>query len=329
MWSLYLFSATVIACCIVACIYVLQQYKKTTYYKATGNSYLAVRFDTGLYGEYLTYKGLCRYEKEGAKFLFNCYLPRDNGETTEIDVLMIYKSGLYVFESKNYSGWIFGSEYGKTWTQTLPQGRKAHKEHFLNPIMQNKLHIKWLKNFIEDEAMPIHSIIVFSERCTLKKVDVNSPDVTVIKRDKVYKTVAKIDSKVNSNGWLALDQNKVAGIYNKLYPFTQASSEVKQKHIEDIQQRAEKKEQEKKTKQMNRMGMTGQADQPKRSAVAPLKSVENKVVASTLSEEKEKQICPRCGAELVLRTAKKGENAGRSFYGCSSFPRCRYVREVG
>lgn len=328
MQFLYLFSATVIICYIGAFIYVLRQYKKTTYYKVTGHSYLAVRFDTGLYGEYLTYKCLRRYEKEGAKFLFNCYLPRDNGETTEIDVLMIYKSGLYVFESKNYSGWIFGSENGKTWTQTLPQGRKAHKEHFLNPIMQNKLHIKWLKNFIEDEAIPVHSIIVFSERCTLKKVDVNSPDVAVINRDEVYKTVARIDSKVDSKRLPALDQNKVAEIYKKLYPCTQASAEVKQKHIEDIQQRAEKKEQEKKTKQMNRSGLTKQVNQPKRSTVAPLRAVENKAVASTLSEEKEKQICPRCGAELVLRTAKKGENAGRNFYGCSSFPKCRYVKDL-
>ena len=37
-------------------------------------------------------------------------------------------------------------------------------------------------------------------------------------------------------------------------------------------------------------------------------------------------ICPRCGGKLVLRTAKKGENAGNSFYGCSNFPKCRYTK---
>ena len=36
--------------------------------------------------------------------------------------------------------------------------------------------------------------------------------------------------------------------------------------------------------------------------------------------------CPRCGAPLVLRTAKKGRNAGSQFYGCSTFPACRYIR---
>lgn len=36
-------------------------------------------------------------------------------------------------------------------------------------------------------------------------------------------------------------------------------------------------------------------------------------------------ICPRCSSELVLRTAKRGTNAGMQFYGCSGFPRCRFT----
>ena len=32
--------------------------------------------------------------------------------------------------------------------------------------------------------------------------------------------------------------------------------------------------------------------------------------------------------KLVLRTAKKGENAGNQFYGCSAFPKCRYIQNV-
>ena len=40
---------------------------------------------------------------DGASFLFNCYLPMENKETTEIDAIMIHHSGIYVFESKNYA----------------------------------------------------------------------------------------------------------------------------------------------------------------------------------------------------------------------------------
>lgn len=36
----------------------------------------------------------------------------------------------------------------------------------------------------------------------------------------------------------------------------------------------------------------------------------------------------RCGAELVLRTAKKGPNAGNQFYGWDNFPKCRFVKDV-
>lgn len=39
--------------------------------------------------------------------------------------------------------------------------------------------------------------------------------------------------------------------------------------------------------------------------------------------------CPRCGASMVLRTARRGGNAGGKFWGCSSYPKCRGVVEAG
>lgn len=42
----------------------------------------------------------------------------------------------------------------------------------------------------------------------------------------------------------------------------------------------------------------------------------------------EVRTCPRCGNELVLRTAKKGPNAGAQFYGCASFPKCRHTEQM-
>lgn len=38
--------------------------------------------------------------------------------------------------------------------------------------------------------------------------------------------------------------------------------------------------------------------------------------------------CPKCGASMKLRTARKGLNAGKKFYGCSTFPRCRGIRNL-
>jgi hypothetical protein len=35
--------------------------------------------------------------------------------------------------------------------------------------------------------------------------------------------------------------------------------------------------------------------------------------------------CPKCSADMILRTAKSGQNQGQKFWGCSNFPRCRSV----
>lgn len=73
---------------------------------------------TGRYGEKLTARELKLagiFGKKG-KILRNIYLPKENGETAEIDVIYITKKGIFIFESKNYSGWIFGDEKSRYWT---------------------------------------------------------------------------------------------------------------------------------------------------------------------------------------------------------------------
>jgi restriction system protein len=38
--------------------------------------------------------------------------------------------------------------------------------------------------------------------------------------------------------------------------------------------------------------------------------------------------CPNCESPMVLRTAKRGANAGSQFYGCSQYPKCRGIRSL-
>lgn len=47
-----------------------------------------------------------------------------------------------------------------------------------------------------------------------------------------------------------------------------------------------------------------------------------------LTKKEDPNICPLCGSPLVLREARKGNNAGNKFYGCSSFPKCRYIKNI-
>lgn len=223
--------AIIIIVRVRAQIKAVNSFNESAYHKITGNTYYETLSDVGKNGEYLIYNKLRYLESEVCKFLFNVYIPKENGETTEIDVMMISPIGIIVFESKNYSGWIFGNENDRKWTQVLPKGRgKSNKEHFYNPIMQNETHIKWLKNIIDGEC-PIFSMIVFSERCTFKDVVVCNPDVRVIKQDRIVNVVEQLISLSGEN---LISIEEILKIYDTLYPYSQVSNEVKQEHIENI-----------------------------------------------------------------------------------------------
>ena len=177
-----------IAVFAVFVFYVIQkkQYEKTEYYTQTKTPYFQMIFDKGRLGEFYTYKNL-KTLKGYKKYLFNLYLPKANGETTELDVVLLHESGIYVFESKNYSGWIFGTESQQYWTQTLPTGRgRSQKNQFYNPIWQNKGHLKWLQTFLADQTLPFYSYIVFSDRCTLKDITLTSGKHYVVNRYNLF-----------------------------------------------------------------------------------------------------------------------------------------------
>jgi len=39
-------------------------------------------------------------------------------------------------------------------------------------------------------------------------------------------------------------------------------------------------------------------------------------------------LCPKCGTPMIKRTAKSGSQVGKSFYGCSNYPKCREILPV-
>lgn len=203
-------------------------YSNSTYYKITHNSWSTVKKDLGKYGEYLIYKQLKKYEESKAKLLFNIYVPNELNTLTEIDVLMIHEKGIFVIESKNYSGWIFGNERDKKWTQVLANG---DKNYFFNPILQNKIHIKCLSKYLPAD-IPVYSIIVFSKRCTLKKISIFSPNTSVMNRDDMIDEIERYTEK----DFTTISHDKIDELYKILYPYTQLSEEEKVKHIERINQ---------------------------------------------------------------------------------------------
>jgi restriction system protein len=96
--------------------------------------------------------------------LNNVTIPRQDG-TTQIDHILVSTKGIFVLETKNYSGWIYGDEKSKQWTSV----HYKIKNRFQNPIHQNFLHLKsiiGILDFIKCEN--IHSLIVFTGTATIK-----------------------------------------------------------------------------------------------------------------------------------------------------------------
>lgn len=205
-------------------------YKQTSYYRITKNSYHHIRYNKGASGEYKIFAVLQSYEQNGGKFLFNLYLPRGNSQTTEIDLILITNKGLFVFESKNFDGWIFGNEAHKNWTQSLPRrSGGSYKSSFYNPIKQNAAHIRHLRQ-ITGYDIPVHSVVVFSDACTLKSVTVNSDDVRVIKMQNLLYAVAKI----MEGGDNRLTDGDIMEIYDKLLPYTLVKEAQRVSHMNAI-----------------------------------------------------------------------------------------------
>lgn len=94
----------------------------------------------------------------------NVTLPAGEG-TTQIDHVIVSRYGIFVVETKNMGGWIFGSERDAKWTQTF--GKKTFK--FQNPLRQNYKHTETLAELLALPREKIKSLIVFVGGAELKK----------------------------------------------------------------------------------------------------------------------------------------------------------------
>ena len=200
-----------------------EEYQSTLYAQKTKNSLEDALYDDGTNGEYLLGLELEKHDSKGM-FLFNLYIPKRSGGYVEIDAIYIAKTGLYVFESKRYKGWIFGSVTDKTWCQTFKNGAK---HHFYNPIKQNEQHINVLTSLTRHPRSHFVSIIVFSESCKLVKV----PQVPyiVIYRKQVVETLQNLESSRLE----IFSEEQVQNAYRWFEQFSNASDEIKESHKAD------------------------------------------------------------------------------------------------
>jgi hypothetical protein len=96
---------------------------------------------------------------EGKRYVINDIIFMHDGKTSQIDHIIINPRGVFVIETKNYSGKIYGSETQREWTQVLAYGNVKNK--FYNPIKQNATHVYNVKKIVG--KLPVYSLVVFAQ----------------------------------------------------------------------------------------------------------------------------------------------------------------------
>ena len=193
--------------------------------------------------------------------IHNLILPAQGG-TTQIDHVLVSVFGVFVIETKNMSGWIFGNERSPKWTQSI-YGKKFQ---FQNPLHQNYRHTKALEEFLDLPESCFHPIVFFIGECELK----TDLPANVLTRG--------LGNHIKSHRTQIFSPSEAGDIFSRLTNAKAAPVSTHSLHVSGLRERHN--------------GIS----------------------------------CPKCGGELVLRTASKGANAGNRFYGCSGFPKCRYTR---
>jgi restriction system protein len=152
----------------------------------------------------------------------NIIIPSKNG-TTQIDHLLISPYGLFIVETKNKQGWIYGSENQAKWTQTFYQ----KKYTFQNPLRQTYRQKKVLSEFLKIDEKLIQTVVFFNGECTFKTpLPSNVIESNLGKYIKSFKDIILSDESIDQ-------------LVNTLEKFNSESTLTKRDHIKSLKQRHE------------------------------------------------------------------------------------------
>ena len=178
----------------------------------------------GILGEWIVDLSLGK-SKPGFRIVNNMMF-HDGVKSVQIDHVVVTNSGIFVIETKNYAGRIYGDEDSDFWTQVLAYGKVKNKLY--NPISQNKGHIYSLR-----KASPLlasinfQSIVVFTGGSQLM-MKTTTPIVRPIA---VKKTVVKKSSTQS------IDETTAEKVYQELLSLKNSNTISLREHVHSIQAR--------------------------------------------------------------------------------------------
>ena len=157
-------------------------------------------------------------------------IKKDNGEFSQIDLVLVTSEGIIVIEVKDYSGWIYGSGNNTNWTKVLSYGRKKYK--FYNPIKQNNNHISELRKTLKQfEKIPFFSLIVFFGDCELKEINYVPKGTYLVKSHRVFEVLNLIKKENEPTQYT--NKREVVDTLKQLVSLGE-NTDYQKKHIENI-----------------------------------------------------------------------------------------------
>ena len=160
--------------------------------------------------------------------VFNDILIQNGEFTTQIDHVVISRYGIFVIETKNMHGNIYGGENSEFWKQYLPDtgfyiDGSTQEFKLRNPIQQNLKHIKVLQHLVFGNTLPIHSIIAFPNDTEL-----------YVSSDSYVTTMDEIVPYINSFKEIVLTQEEIGNYEEQLLSIIVTDETARQKHLDNI-----------------------------------------------------------------------------------------------
>ncbi len=234
----------------------------------------------------------------------NVTLPTEDG-TTQVDHVIVSEFGVFVLETKNMKGWIFGTEHQGQWTQKI--FKKSHR--FQNPLRQNYKHLKTLESLLDLNMNQLHSVIVFVGSGVLKSempshVTTGTGCIQYI-QSKTVKVLSKVDV---SQCIEKIERGRLARSFK--------TNRDHVRHVNDLVARKNKPV-------VNAVANISTVAVPSVPSVRSVAATETAdAVQQANMGARNNPICPRCGGATFFREPRKHQPAHITVYACGKFPQC-------
>ena len=248
------------------------------------------------------------------------YIKTKSGLSAQIDFFVVAPKCFYIIECKNLFGNIEINNHGD-FIRTLQFGKKFYKEGIYSPITQNERHLKVLQECRTEDAGFFSRLMKNATFDSFFKGIVVLANPKTVVNDKYAKKevkdkVIRADQLINFIRETEKQSKELAYTPKQMVECARGYLRF---NVDERPDYGEKFE-----------ALVGEVEQVVDSKPDIVKEPINVINSENNPPEvsDSNMVCPRCGSPLVLRTAKKGDNAGNQFYGCSAFPKCRYIQNL-